>query len=372
MNLFFITLLLAVFASVIPEHTLATGMERVRVSEAKDGFVMEPSGHPLVPWGFNYDHDRDGRLLEDYWETEWATVEEDFREMKQLGANAVRIHLQLGKFMEAAGQPNEKALDRLGLLVDLAERENLYLDLTGLGCYHKPDVPDWYDGLPEEGRWQVQSAFWEAIAERCARSPSILCYDLMNEPVVPGRSREPGDWLGPAFAGKYFVQFVTLDPANRPRPEIARRWIQHLTAAIRKHDSRHMITVGLVPWSLDRSGMSSGFVPEKIVDLLDFICVHLYPKQSGLEEAMEILRGFSVGKPLVIEETFPLKCPVAEHEEFIEKSKGVAKGWFGFYWGKAPSEYRPPENLADSLTLGWLEFFEREAASRRAEDESSH
>ena len=29
--------------------------------------------------------------------------------MKKLGANVVRIHLQLGKFMEAADKPNEKA-----------------------------------------------------------------------------------------------------------------------------------------------------------------------------------------------------------------------------------------------------------------------
>ena len=61
--------------------------------------------------------------------------------MKQLGANVVRIHLQLGKFMDGPDKPNEKALDRLGKLVALAERTRLYLDLTGLGCYHKKDVP---------------------------------------------------------------------------------------------------------------------------------------------------------------------------------------------------------------------------------------
>ena len=32
----------------------------------------------LTPWGFNYDHDEAGRLIEDYWDAEWAKVEEDF------------------------------------------------------------------------------------------------------------------------------------------------------------------------------------------------------------------------------------------------------------------------------------------------------
>lgn len=41
------------------------------------------------------------RLLEDYWAEEWETVAQDFREIRDLGANVVRIHLQLGRFMTA-------------------------------------------------------------------------------------------------------------------------------------------------------------------------------------------------------------------------------------------------------------------------------
>ncbi|HID74808.1 MAG TPA: hypothetical protein EYP56_02290, partial [Planctomycetaceae bacterium] len=59
--------------------------EWVRVADDRRSFLLEPSGRPFVPWGFNYDHDRRGRLIEDYWHQEWATVEADFEEMKQLG-----------------------------------------------------------------------------------------------------------------------------------------------------------------------------------------------------------------------------------------------------------------------------------------------
>src|SRR5262249_38747475 len=159
----------------------------------------------------------------------------------------------------------------------LAEKTGIYLDLTGLGCYHKPDVPAWYDKLGEQDRWDVQARFWQAVAGRCAKSPAIFCYDLMNEPVVPGGRRKDGDWLGPPFGDKHFVQVITLDQQNRPRPDIARAWIRHLVAAIRKVDRRHLATVGLVHWSLDRNGLTSGFVPEKVVADLDFLCVHLYP-----------------------------------------------------------------------------------------------
>ena len=45
--------------------------------------------------------------------------------------------------MDGPDRPNGKALDRLGRLLELAGRLRLYLDLTGLGCYHKQDVPGW-------------------------------------------------------------------------------------------------------------------------------------------------------------------------------------------------------------------------------------
>src|SRR5437763_941627 len=309
--------LVVAFLRGVTDQAKAGDMPWVQVSKDKKGFVLDPSGRPFVPWGFNYDHDQKGRLIEDYWEAEWPTVEAHFGQMKKLGANVVRVHLQLGKFMDGPEKPNARALDRLGKLLGLAERLRLYLDLTGLGCYHKQDVPAWYDKLTEKKRWDVQARFWRTVADRCAASPAVFCYDLMNEPVVPGGKRQDGDWLGPAFAGKHFVQFVTLDQNDRPRPDIARRWVRHLTAAVREKDRRHLLTVGLVDWSLDRPGLTSGFVPEKVADDLDFVSVHLYPKAGKVKEALGTLAGFAVGKPVLIEETFTLACSPKELEEVI-------------------------------------------------------
>jgi hypothetical protein len=345
-----------------PRSASADDMPWVVIANNKKAFTLEPSGRAFTPWGFNYDHDADGRLIEDYWDAEWPTIEAHFAQMKKLGANVVRIHLQLARFMDGPETPNDHALDRLARLLQMAERERLYLDLTGLGCYHKQDVPEWFDKLAEKDRWDVQARFWKAVAGRCAESPTIFCYDLMNEPVVSGGKRANGDWLRPPFAGKHFVQFITLDQQDRPRPDIARQWVRHLVNAIREKDKRHMVTVGLVDWSLDRPGLTSGFVPNKIADDLDFLAVHLYPKSGKLSEALDTLAGFAVGKPVVIEEMFPLACSSKELGEFIEASKKHAAGWIGFYWGKTPDELRRSKSISDSLTLEWLELFQKKAA----------
>jgi hypothetical protein len=62
---------------------------------------------------------------------------------------------------------------------------------------------------------------------------------------------------------KHFVQFITPDQAGRPRPAIVRQWVHHLAAAVREKDKRHLMTVGLVDWSLDRKDLTSGFVRDQ-------------------------------------------------------------------------------------------------------------
>ena len=97
-------------------------------------------GQSFVAWGFNYDHDEKGRLLEDYWEKEWPKVERDFAEMKKLGANVVRIHLQFNQWMTHAEKPNGEHQSRPARSPPwhwLRKLYGLYLDITGLACYRK-------------------------------------------------------------------------------------------------------------------------------------------------------------------------------------------------------------------------------------------
>ncbi len=329
----------------------------IELSPDRDRFVQNPGGAPFIASGYNYDHDESGRLIEDYWEAEWERIESDFAEMKQLGGRVIRIHLQFGKIMQTIDDPNRESVDRVKNLLRLAERHELYLNLTGLGCYHKKDVPKWYDQLDEEGRWKAQAHFWKVIATACKDSPALFCYDLMNEPVVPGGKRNAEDWLGPPFAGKHFVQMITLDQQNRPRHEIARRWIDHMVQAIRATDTRHLITLGMVDWSLDRPGLTSGFDPHKVAQSLDFLSVHLYPESKKIHEAKETLRLFRIGKPLVVEETYPLRCSVQELVEFQSDVGSNVDGWISFYWGSDPNSLSPSKDIGSAIQKAWLEAF---------------
>ena len=162
----------------------------IRVDSSGRHFVYSDSNSPYRVWGLNYDHDRSGRLLEDYWIDRWDVVAEDFNEMKTLGANVVRVHLQVAKFMKTAHEPNLASLKQLVRLLALAEDTGLWLDITGLGCYHKKDVPKWYDQMNEADRWDVQARFWAAVSKTCAKSNAVFCYDLMNEPIVPADKKE--------------------------------------------------------------------------------------------------------------------------------------------------------------------------------------
>ena len=143
-----LTPLLALVAGSREESSASAGaadlLRPIRVNADGKGFVRGAAAEKFVVWGVNYDHNGAGRLLDEYWEDDWESVVADFREIRELGANCVRIHLQFGRFMEAPNKSNTVALARLGKLVKLAEETRLYLDVTGLACYHKKNIPEWY------------------------------------------------------------------------------------------------------------------------------------------------------------------------------------------------------------------------------------
>lgn len=343
------------------QATSATALEFIRPSADHQHFVGTRSRKRFVVWGVNYDRDDAGRLLEDYWDSEWATVADDFAEIKALGANLVRVHLQSGKFMDAPDRPNAANLARLGRLVRLAEDVGLYLDVTGLGCYRKSDVPAWYDRLDEAARWDVQGRFWQAVAGVCWQSPAIFCYDLMNEPIVPG-DRQETEWLTGELAGKFYVQRISLDLAGRTREQVARQWLEKLTTAIRKVDNRHMITVGVIPWAHVFKGAKPLFYAPGVGDSLDFTSVHFYPKRGEVAGALAALKVYDLGKPLVVEEIFPLECGIDEAGEFIERSREFCDGWVSFYWGKTIAEHEAAGDIKSAVVARWLRYFQAKSS----------
>lgn len=305
--------------------------EPIRVAPQQPVFVGTSTGRRFSPVGFNYDHDEFFRLIEDYWHEEWDKVARDFSSMRRLGANVVRIHLQFGKFVVSPGMASERELGQLDRVVELARELGLYLNIVGLSCYHDWDTPDWYRDMDVPDRWAQQAFFWDILAQRYAGEPAIFCFDLMNEPVVPGRQRDSGAWLGAEFAGKTYIQFIVLDGTTHARDEIALDWLKQVSRPVRERDPQRLVTVGLVDWSLPKSSIKSGFFPKIIAPCIDFISVHLYPESGRLDLCLKTLDGFCVGKPVVIDETFHLKCSVEEHIAFLEQAARRSQGFSTFY-----------------------------------------
>lgn len=324
------------------EPTTDAGLSRmptVRISKDGRHFVLGEADKVFVPWGFNYLGEF-GKLMEDSWDTDWSRIERDFRDMRKLGGNVVRIHLQFGSYMKQRDEFDQAQLDLLRKLLDLAREIGLYLDITGLCCYRLDRIPSWYNALDENDRWEVQALWWQEIAKTCAGHPAVFCYDLMNEPIVVGPAKEGEPrWVGGELGGFYFVQRISESSNGRTNIEIANGWSSKLTKAIRKHDARTLITVGAIPWAQVWPSAKPLFYSPEVSVNFDFVSIHLYPGKGEVERALATLEVYDIGKPLVIEETFPLNCTLEEMNRFVDSGKIRVDGWISHYFGHTIEEH---------------------------------
>lgn len=338
----------------------AAEMEPIRISADGGDFVMKGSGKPFTPWGFNYLGEAD-TLMEDNWAENWEGIEEDFRGMKELGANVVRVHLQLPTYLSASGKTRPEELARLRKLLDLAREQGLYLDITGLGLYRLADVPPWLDELSEQDRWAAQAFFWKAVAETCAGHPAVFCYSLINEPVITEPKEGEHPWLAGELGGFHFVQRIANKMDGRTQPEIAAAWVGRMKDAIREKDADSLITVGVIPWAQIWPGAKPVFYSPDAARHLDFVSVHFYPQTGKVKEALAALKVYDIGKPIVVEETFPLGCSLAELKEFMDGAEGIADGWISHYFGKTIAEHRKDADLKGAMMADFLEFWRERA-----------
>ena len=134
-----------------------------------------------------------------------------------------------------------------------------------------------------------------------------------------------------------------------------------MVQAIQQHDRRRLITVGLmlVDMHQTRPEEAAGFPPAEIAAEVDYLSLHLFPEKGQVDLAMDVLGRYRTRKPLVIEETYPLKCGVPEFQTFLERSRGVAQGWLGFYWGQTPEQLKDATTPANSAPYAGWRCFER-------------
>lgn len=365
---------IAIFGGRAPGEVAAQdagAMPRISVSADKTSFVAGDAKRSFAPWGFNY-LGRFEQLAEDDWETEegWQRIETDFAQMKRLGANVVRWHLQFETFMEAAEtsgecKPRPAALARLKKLLAVARKNELYLDLTGLNCFRKDRIPAWYDELSEANRWKAQAQFWEAIAKTCAGDSAVFCYDLMNEPIIGEPKAGEHPWVAGELGGFHFVQRISNKPAGRESSAIAEAWVKTLVTAIRKHDSETLVTVGVIPWAFVWANAKPIFYAPAAAKHLDFASIHIYPKSGEQEKELAALAVYDLAMPLVIEEIYAMNCSVKELDQFMEEAKPKVDGWISHYFGYTAKEHRAEGTLTGALKAEFLDFWTKKGEATK-------
>lgn len=349
-----------------PARPQAVDGRLVPIGIAPDGagFVRGEDKQRFVPWGFNY-VGKSGQIAEETWDTSegWQELVEDFREMRDLGANVVRWHMQFATYMTGPDEVDETQLARLKRLLFLAHETGLYLDLTGLNLFRKERIPRWYDELPEAERWKAQAKFWSEVARMCAGDPAVFCYDLTNEPVIGAPREGEHPWVTGELGGFYFVQRISHNRERRPAHEIAEAWVRTLRTAIREHDPRSPITVGVIPWAFVWKNAKPVFYAPNVLPYLDIVSIHVYPKSDRLQDDIQATAVYDLGKPLVVEEIFTLGCSIEELDTYIEATKDRVDGWIAHYFGKTPEEHRASKQLSDAIIAAFLEYWKEKGAA---------
>jgi len=255
---------------------------------------------------------------------------------RSIGANTMRIHLQLFDFIgrNARGDlfARQDSFDNLAFLQSTAEREGIYLLVSGNNAWSPSEVPAWYDEMSYRDRWEVQAFFFEHLAAAGAGSPSILAYELMSEPTI--RFDEQSDWYFGELGGYWFAQSIANGIPQGQAKQVARDWINRLTSAIREHDPVHLITIGV-----NANFTGGAFGIENTAPLLDILSPHIYPRTADPEYGVRLAQRFALsGKPVVIGETHLFASNEQIYRDFLVASAPLVDGFISFFDGKGPDD----------------------------------
>lgn len=352
------------------------------VSEDGYGFTVGRGGERFVPFGANYFDPKTGWAPKIWSRFDEQRVRRQLGQMASAGLNCIRVFLDTQTLNPSPGAYSEEGFAKVDRLIDLSRQAGLRIDFSG---------PSGWEGLPEHARGDTYAdpqaidtllALWERIVKRYADEPTIMTWDLKNEPQV--RWPKPEEYTGPRLdlwkqyarehAGVEVDALVPPEPKGKAdlslythyvhfQEHLAERWVARQAEVIRASGARQMVSVGLIQWSIPifLAGLPyAGFRPEKIEPHLDYMSVHFYPilkdPQVGLEGEFAVQRAYlevvarackMPGKPLVMEEfgwkggkqvpRDPRSWP-QEHQTYwgdalMDRTSRVASGWLN--WGYA-------------------------------------
>jgi len=287
------------------------------------------------------------RLWED-WNP--SQIEEDFKKMKELGVEAVRVPLFWGSVEPEEGVISHRFLERFDEFLEIAEKYEVYvMPFLFVGvCVDVWDVP-WRRGRnlykdPEMLEHECRQA--ETLAAKYAHSPVIMAWDISDEPY-------------------YYAGYTDADTATN--------WVSMIYKALKSRDKKHPVTLGF-----DNNHIieDTGFRVEKLIPFQDFFSLCAYPIYGlKMPEAHTSTRStyftpffikFSqVGKPVLLSEgpgtttvwVSPKRAGdyyrVVMYSSFINGSIGVMP-WILFDYDAEHHEKFPLDDKPYETSFGML------------------
>lgn len=209
---------------------------------------------------------------------------EDIAYIKRTGMNSIRLpfHYKLFTDEDYMGlKSNQDGFARVDSIIKWCKAEGLYVILDmhdAPGGQTGDNIDDSY-GYPwlfeSETSKQLFSEIWKKIADRYKNEPTVLGYDLLNEPIA--------------------TYFTNKEDINKLLVPVYKRGVE----AIRSVDNNHIILLGGAQWNSNFS-----MFDEKAIDSNMLYTCHRYwcdTLQSNLQDFIDFRN--KVNLPLYMGET---------------------------------------------------------------------
>lgn len=225
-------------------------------------------------------------FTDQFWKTfkDNYITREDIAYIKQTGMNSIRLpfHFKLFTDEDYMGlKSNQDGFARVDSIIKWCKAEGLYVILDmhdAPGGQTGDNIDDSY-GYPwlfeSETSKQLFSEIWKKIADRYKNEPTVLGYDLLNEPIA--------------------TYFTNKEEINKLLVPVYKRGIE----AIRSVDPNHIILLGGAQWNSNFS-----MFDEKAIDSNMLYTCHRYwcdTLQSNLQDFIDFRN--KVNLPLYMGET---------------------------------------------------------------------
>jgi len=225
-------------------------------------------------------------FTDQFWKTfkDNYITREDIAYIKQTGMNSIRLpfHYKLFTDEDYMGlKSNQDGFARVDSIIKWCKAEGLYVILDmhdAPGGQTGDNIDDSY-GYPwlfeSETSKQLFSEIWKKIADRYKNEPTVLGYDLLNEPIA--------------------TYFTNKEEINKLMVPVYKRGIE----AIRSVDPNHIILLGGAQWNSNFS-----MFDEKAIDSNMLYTCHRYwcdTLQSNLQDFIDFRN--KVNLPLYMGET---------------------------------------------------------------------